>query len=233
MGMMGGGFGGGVMPEETGPNYERRRMIDRLLAIVAGTTAVAAGGTDESKAKLNELADSLVRLALVLCGFVYYWTRLQVDPTPRGATHLVSFAISFAEMLVDGVLGVIVWLGPVIAHHHYLDIARDWGPSIRRDQTMGAVALWFGGDIIGIPYLVALFVQWFRDENRLARKVDAELDREEVALRREGVDPTAGASPMQSGLWWETDSRLASRPGFGRRDVWPRAIEEDADSNND
>lgn len=64
MGMMGGGFGGGMMPEETGPNYERRRMIDRLLAIVAGTTAVAAGGTDESKAKLNELADSLKSVAI-------------------------------------------------------------------------------------------------------------------------------------------------------------------------
>jgi hypothetical protein len=136
-------------------------------------------------------------------------------------------------MLVDGALGVIVWLGPVIAHHHYLDVGRSWGPSIRRDQTMGAVALWFGGDIIGIPYLVALFIQWFRDEDRLARKVDAELDREEEARRRRhGVQPDGGPAPMQTGLWWETDSRLASRPGSGRRDVWPPATDEDVDSND-
>ena len=37
-------FGAGMaMPEELGPTYERRRMIDRLLAIADGASAVAAG----------------------------------------------------------------------------------------------------------------------------------------------------------------------------------------------
>ena len=48
-----------MMPEEMGPTYERRRMIDRLLAIADGASAVAAGGSDESKAKLNELVVAL------------------------------------------------------------------------------------------------------------------------------------------------------------------------------
>lgn len=56
----GGGFGGGMtMMEELGPTYENRRMIDRLLAVADGASAVAAGGTDESKAKLNELVIAL------------------------------------------------------------------------------------------------------------------------------------------------------------------------------
>ncbi|QDT70880.1 hypothetical protein [Lacipirellula limnantheis] len=60
MGMRGGGFGAGMaMPEELGPTYERRRMIDRLLAIADGASAVAAGGSDESKAKLGELVAAL------------------------------------------------------------------------------------------------------------------------------------------------------------------------------
>lgn len=62
MGMRGGFGGGGMdltMLEETGPTYERRRMIDRLLAIADGASAVAAGGDDESKAKLNELVVAL------------------------------------------------------------------------------------------------------------------------------------------------------------------------------
>jgi hypothetical protein len=65
MGRMGGGFGGaGMMPLETGPTYERRRMIDRLLAIADGASAVAAGGTDESKAKLGQLVDALRGVAV-------------------------------------------------------------------------------------------------------------------------------------------------------------------------
>ena len=60
MGMRGGGFGGGMtMPDEMGPTYERRRMIDRLLAIADGAAAVGAGGSDESKAKLGELVVAL------------------------------------------------------------------------------------------------------------------------------------------------------------------------------
>lgn len=60
MGMRGGGFGTGMaMPEEMGPTYERRRMIDRLLAIADGAAAVGAGGSDESKAKLGELVVAL------------------------------------------------------------------------------------------------------------------------------------------------------------------------------
>ena len=65
MGMgMGGGFGGAMTFEETGPNYERRRMIDRLLAIADGASAVSEGGTDESKAKLRQLVDALRGVAL-------------------------------------------------------------------------------------------------------------------------------------------------------------------------
>lgn len=68
-GEMGGrGFGGGsvdyTMIEETGPTYERRRMIDRLLAVADGASAVAAGGTDESKAKLRELVAALRDVAV-------------------------------------------------------------------------------------------------------------------------------------------------------------------------
>jgi hypothetical protein len=63
MGMgMGGGFN--MLPEDLGPTYEHRRMIDRLLAVAAGASAVAAGGPDETKARLTKLVDSLRGAAL-------------------------------------------------------------------------------------------------------------------------------------------------------------------------
>lgn len=161
------------------------------------------------------VVDVLVRAALVLCGSAYYWSRLGVDPTPREGTHAVSFAISLAEALIDGVLGIIVWLGPLIAHDFYSEIGRTWGPSMHRDQTIGAIGLWLGGDLIGIPYLVALFVQWVRDDTHRARQVDAELDLAERA-RSQGHRPSTSepaAGSMQSGLWWEDDPELSRRYG--------------------
>jgi cytochrome c oxidase assembly factor CtaG len=158
--------------------------------------------------------DAVVRAGLVGCGFVYYWTRLRIDPAPGTATHVVSFAITFAESLVDGILGVVVWLGPLIAPAHYLALGRLWGPSLRADQTAGAVALWFGGDLISLPYLAALLAAWTRSDERAARRIDAELDAR--ADRREPVDgqgedvPTPGPD-LQDGLWWESDPRFTER----------------------
>jgi hypothetical protein len=61
-----GGFGGGrggFMPgppmEDDGPHFERRRLVDRLIAIHAAATAVAAGGSDELKQRVTELADAI------------------------------------------------------------------------------------------------------------------------------------------------------------------------------
>lgn len=67
----GGGFGGMgmggmgmAMPIDTGPKYEKRRMIDRTLAIADAADAVAAGGSDELKAKLTELSTAIRTVAM-------------------------------------------------------------------------------------------------------------------------------------------------------------------------
>jgi hypothetical protein len=54
----GGGFGGGPM-EDTGPHFERRRVVDRLIAVQTGAAAVVGGGSDELKQRVAELAEVL------------------------------------------------------------------------------------------------------------------------------------------------------------------------------
>lgn len=152
----------------------------------------------------------VVRLVLVGGGFLYFWTRVQLDPTPRGGSHVVSFAISITEAVADGALGVALWLGPAVAPAYYLALARPWGPSAYTDQVVGAGVLWIGGDVAGLPFLFVLFLRWMRDDERQASMVDAELDRAElVAELRAPVD---GSAPTTApGLWWETDENLADR----------------------
>lgn len=152
----------------------------------------------------------VARLVLVGGGFLYFWTRVQLDPTPRGGSHVVSFAISLTEAVADGALGIALWLGPAVAPAYYLALARPWGPSTYTDQVVGAGVLWIGGDVAGLPFLFVLFLRWMRDDERQARVVDAALDREElVAGLRAPVD---GAEPVSApGLWWENDETLAER----------------------
>lgn len=158
------------------------------------------------------------RTGLTACGFLYFWTRMQLDPTPRGGSHVVSFAISITEAIADGVLGIVLWLGPAVAPAYYAAVARPWGPSPYLDQVFGAGVLWIGGDVAGIPFLLALFFRWMRDDERTARQVDDELDREELAARLrvpvvvgQDGDGDGSAPAAGSGLWWETDENLADR----------------------
>ncbi|HVW40899.1 MAG TPA: cytochrome c oxidase assembly protein, partial [Amycolatopsis sp.] len=120
--------------------------------------------------------DELVRLGLVCCGFGYFWTRLRVDPTPRDDHPLVSFGISFTEVVVDAALGLVLWLGPLRAADYYHALARSWGPDLRTDQIVGAGILWILGDLAGLPFLGALLNRMSTDDRREAAEIDRELD---------------------------------------------------------
>ena len=139
----------------------------------------------------------VTRMALVAIGFAYFYARLQVDPVPRRYTPLLSVGISIVESLADGLLGLVLWLGPLIAVDYYVGLHRTFGPSLRDDQTFGAGILWILGDVVGIPFVVLLMRALGSDERTHAAVVDAGLDAKD--------DDAAG------GLWWEQDPELRER----------------------
>ena len=142
---------------------------------------------------------ALTRVVLVVVGFGYFYARLQADPVPRRFSPLMSIGISVVEALADGLLGVVLWLGPLIASDYYAALQRDWGPSQRVDQSIGAGILWILGDVVGIPFVLVLMRALGTDERRKAAEVDAELD-------------AAASSGMPSStLWWENDPQLRDR----------------------
>jgi cytochrome c oxidase assembly factor CtaG len=142
------------------------------------------------------------RILLVLVGFGYFYSRLQTDPVPRRFSQLISLLISVGETLGDGVLGLVLWQGPLIATGYYLGLHRSWGPDQRLDQTIGAGVLWILGDVVGIPFVLVLMRALSTDERAREKEVDAELDRSERA------EPAQSA---ESTLWWENDPQLRER----------------------
>jgi cytochrome c oxidase assembly factor CtaG len=162
----------------------------------------------------HPVAGALTGLWLVAAGSVYFWTRFRVDPTPRTDPYLVSLGISAAEVVLDGALGLVVWLGPVLAARYYHDLARPWGPSVRLDQILGAGILWVGGDLAGLPFLAVVLRRMTTEDAGQAAEVDAELDRQEreraeATVVRERDEPDA--EPQRTRLWWEDHPELAER----------------------
>ena len=157
-----------------------------------------------------------VGAGVVLAGFLYFWTRLRVDPTPRSDPHLVTVAMSIVEVVLDGALGLRLWLGPTIAADYYTQV-RSWGPDPRLDQTIGAGVLWIVGDLLGLIFLGFVGRRMLTEDREQTERIDAALDA--VAASADGRPPAAAASQQpgaaatepSGGLWWETDPRLAHR----------------------
>ncbi|CPV36148.1 cytochrome c oxidase assembly protein [Mycobacteroides abscessus] len=160
----------------------------------------------------NGVLGGATRIMLVSIGFSYFYARLQVDPVPRRYPQLISLLISVAETIGDGVLGLVLWQGPLVASTYYLALHRSWGPDLRTDQTIGAGILWVLGDVLGLPFLLLLMRALSADDKAHAAQIDAELD-------RVGQSPSATATApaenlVTSTLWWENDPQLRDR--FGR-----------------
>ena len=150
----------------------------------------------------DTVVDHLSRLALLLVGFLYFYSRLQLDPVPRKYPHLISVVITFVEVIFDAALGLVLWLNPhIVAETYYQAIGRTWGPSLRTDQIVGAGILWLVGDLAGLPFLGALMNRMSHDDATEAAEIDRQLD-EEAAVE----DP---AAPPK--LWWENDPVLSER----------------------
>lgn len=150
---------------------------------------------------VNPVIADLTSIALSATGFCYFYARLQSDPVPRRYSPLLSICISVAEGLGDGVLGLVLWLGPLVAYDYYAALHRDWGPSLRDDQTLGAGVLWILGDVLGIPFIMVLMRKLGSHERTRAAEVDAEIDA--------GVEEQRATG--SSALWWESDPQLRDR----------------------
>jgi hypothetical protein len=123
-------------------------------------------------------------------------------------------------VIFDGVLGLTVWLGPLIAPHYYLALHRGWGPDLRLDQIIGAGVLWIGGDLAGLPFLAAVMTRMRQEDQHHAAVIDAELDTLEAAHRSllsaaDSPESTRGSpgssSPNTPRLWWEDHPEIAQR----------------------
>ncbi|MFG1933234.1 cytochrome c oxidase assembly protein [Mycobacterium sp. NPDC048908] len=147
----------------------------------------------------NQAIAAATRVLLLLVGFAYYYARLQTDPVPRRYSQLISLVISIVESIGDGLLGIVLWLGPVIAADHYAQ--RPWGPSTHVDQAVGAGILWLVGDALGVVFIIVLMRFFSADERQRAAILDAEVD----------AEPQTDDAP--TGLWWHNDPQLRDRLG--------------------
>lgn len=154
----------------------------------------------------------LMYLHLLLAGALFVVPVLTHEGAlPAWCTHPVRAALVFVDGIIDAVPGIVVMThGTLIAGAWYLHHAPPWAPDVQRDQQLGGGAMISIAELVALPFLLALLVQWARTERAENAALDRRLDTELVPA----APAAPGQEPDQDRVrpWWETeDNEVAQR----------------------
>lgn len=151
----------------------------------------------------NVWVHDISHVHFVLIGFLFYWSLLGVDPVPHRPPFVFRFLLVVGLAPVHVLLGIpIMMRSTLIAGDFYGALGRTWGPTLLQDQYFGGGVLWGFGDLSAAVLIGAFLRQWYRSDEREARRTDRLLDQAQ------------GSSPTMT-PWWLMDPDDAKAEVFG------------------
>jgi putative copper resistance protein D len=172
---------------------------------VVGSWAVrSAPGTD------------VLHLVLLGLGAVIALPLVDVDDRRTSLAVGLTVAIGAVELLIDAVPGIVLRLETHLMMPPFGVHRPPWSPSWLADQQTAGGILWTVAELLDMPFLVLMIVQWFRAERRESRLIDAELDRRDLA-RADAAQTAGDVAPAAAQPWWLDDPALRARYGPGER----------------
>jgi cytochrome c oxidase assembly factor CtaG len=114
-----------------------------------------------------------MNLHFMLAGYVFYWPVVGIDPAPRRLPPLGRLGLLFAAIPFHAFFGIALMSAQyVIGQEFYSQLALPWVTDLLVDQRLGGGLTWASGEIPLLVVVIALVVQWARDDEREARRGD-------------------------------------------------------------
>jgi len=152
-----------------------------FVFFIASPWVLYFSGWYEATLRSGSLHD-LLHLHFVVVGCLFFWPLLGLDPVPGRVAYPFRMLMIFATLPFHAFLGVtIMTMDTLIGGDWYPSLERLWPPSPSADQHIAGGILWASGDLVGLVFFAVLFVQWIRESQREAERVDRRLDREEAS----------------------------------------------------
>ncbi|MEU6710583.1 cytochrome c oxidase assembly protein [Nonomuraea sp. NPDC046802] len=144
---------------------------------VASTYALYFTPLFESAMK-EHLGHIWMTLHFLLTGCLFFWVIIGVDPGPGRLPYVGRLLMLFVTMPFHAFFGIaLMMMGTVIASDWYEQLGRSWGDSLLQTQQDGGAIAWGFGEIPTLIVLLAIAMQWYRDDERQARRADRRADR--------------------------------------------------------
>ncbi|MDI5963157.1 cytochrome c oxidase assembly protein [Streptantibioticus silvisoli] len=142
----------------------------------------------------------LMHLQLLFTGCLFVLPMLtKQDLLPRWCTHPIRALLVFMDGLFDSIPGIVVlFSNTLVAGHWYAAHPRTWGPPAAHDQQIGGGLMLTIAELVGVPFLFAVFVDWWRTERSRTAELDERLDRELVPVSAAPAGPAPAASAQDA-----------------------------------
>lgn len=121
-------------------------------------------------------AHQLMNVHFLIVGYLYYSLIIGVDRAPNPLPHIGKLGYVLAAMPFHAFFGVILMTsGVIIAEDFYTYLGIPWA-NLEAQQYLGGGVAWAGGEIPLLIVIVALCVQWARQDAKDATRKDRHFD---------------------------------------------------------
>lgn len=122
-------------------------------------------------------AHQLMNVHFLIAGYLFYGLVIGVDRPPRPLPHIGKLGFVLAAMPFHAFFGVILMMadGEWIAENFYLYFGLPW-TDLQASQYLGGGVAWAGGELPLLLVIIALGIQWSRQDAKEARRKDRHMD---------------------------------------------------------
>ncbi|MFT3714829.1 MAG: cytochrome c oxidase assembly protein [Gordonia sp. (in: high G+C Gram-positive bacteria)] len=123
-----------------------------------------------------------MNLHFLVSGFLFYWLVIGIDPAPRQLSPVAKLGIVWGSLPFHAFFGVALMMtSGIIAEKWYTSLQLPWHTDLAHDQTVGGGIAWATGEFPLMLVMMALLIQWRRQDDRQARRFDRKEERDEDA----------------------------------------------------
>jgi putative copper resistance protein D len=142
----------------------------------------------------------------LLVGSLFYYVIIGVDPSPRRLPPLARFGVMLVTLPFHAFFSIAIMSSSrVLAESYWATLDRPYRTDLLADQYLGGSVSWALGEVPLVLVMIALLAQWFRSDQREARRIDRAADRDgdaeleaynarlrDLAVHGKRRDPDAG-----------------------------------------
>ncbi|WP_106535329.1 cytochrome c oxidase assembly protein [Haloactinopolyspora alba] len=145
-----------------------------LTLFATGSFMVYFTGLFES-AMREHAGHLLMSVHFLLVGYLFFEMLIGIDPLPKRPPFPARLVLHLLGVALHAFFGLAMMESSrLIAGDYYRDLSEGigWLPNTLDDQILAGQITWGSGELPGVAVIVILFVQWYRSDERAARRFD-------------------------------------------------------------